>query len=104
MALLMYLFADYFNRKFGFKNIGDGLWELEENLDNYWSALSSIDRKWFEKEEYHRRHALGMQMMTDEQYASLTNSKHKRKRQQGGRLYSTHTFDILANSYYVDHF
>lgn len=76
-ATLMYIFADSFNKcmKKHSKSfrVGSGLKMMEEGLDNYWCALSKDDKKWTLREETYRRDALGMQMMTDEQFKSLTS-------------------------------
>ena len=80
---LMYLFADTFNKRMkkyskSFR-IGSDLKMMEEGLDNYWCALSKDDKKWTFREETYRRDALGMQMMTDEQFMSLTSVYTNRK-------------------------
>ena len=71
-ALVYYLIADVMNDFFAKLNfeafrIGENLNMLEEGLQNYWSAISKQDKKWIMKEEYYRKNALNMPMMTDEQ-------------------------------------
>ena len=104
IVLFLYFSLDWINEKILVKDIGDSLWELDEGLDNYWAALSKIDRKWYEHEEHYKRNALNMQMMTEEQFARLKTPAFKRQQVRAQRLYNTHTYDILANPYYVNHF
>jgi len=95
---------DWINSKVQLKSIGDSLWQLEGGLDNYWSALAKIDHRWSEYEEQYKRDALNLQMMTDEQFARLKDPVLKRQQVSAHRLYNTHTYDILANPYYVNQF
>ena len=71
-AIFFYVFADKINKHLAKTSkhfrIGKSLEVLEEGLDNYWVALNRRARQWTEKEETYRRHALGMQMMTDDQF------------------------------------
>ena len=61
---------DQLNKRLRFKSnwfgVGASLENMEEGLDNYWQSLSRVDKLWSEKEEYYKRHALGMPMMTDD--------------------------------------
>lgn len=70
-ALSYYLIADRLNKflaRRGFKaaSIGDSLSQMDEGLQNFWQALKRRNIEWTLKEEYYRKNALGMQMMTDE--------------------------------------
>ena len=104
ICFLFYFSIDYINEKLDLKDIGSNLWELEEGLSNYWAALSKIDKRWIEKEELYRRQALDMPMMTDEQMQRIQNPQFKRMQHSALRLHNTHTYDILANPHYVNHF
>jgi len=66
ITVIYYNCIDWVNDKFKFKDIGECLWELEEGLSNYWAALSTVDRRWIEREESYRRKAIDMPMMTEE--------------------------------------
>ena len=108
LFLLYWMFAEALSERLGkvFKqmNVGENLDSVDEVLDNYWSSLSKLDKNWSVKEEEYRRHALDMKMMTDEQYSRMKSGAITRQRKKRGRLFNTHTYDILANPYYVKHF
>ena len=84
--------------------MGNNLDTIEEDLDNYWSSLGKLDRNWNKKEEEYRKIALDMPKMTHEHFTRMTNSKIMRRERMRGRLFNTHSYDILANPNYIRDF
>lgn len=74
--------------------------ELNEDIDNYWSALDDEDRKWSTREEENARDALKMSILTDNQFDRLKGTP----KTAGKTLQGTHSYDILANPLYLDDF
>jgi len=51
VCLLSFFLIDWVYDKMRYKVYGNSLWKLECGFDNYWTALSTADRKWLELEE-----------------------------------------------------
>lgn len=74
--------------------------QIDEDIDNYWAALDSGDRKWSIEEEGYARRELGIKILTDDQKNALDASVMTQKR----TLQGCHSYDILANPLYFDDF
>ena len=83
-----------------FPNLRIGDIEINEDIDNYWAALDDEDRKWSQEEERNVRENLGSKILTDEQYNRLNEVP----KTTGKTLQGVHTYDILANTLYLDDF
>ena len=75
--------------------------ELNESIGEYWQCLDAEDRKWSLAEEANNRDPLRMKILTDEQYDRLQNSEMTK---DGKTLQGVHSYDILANTLYLDDF
>ena len=73
--------------------------EVDEGLDNYFNTLDEHDRNWSIKEEDNARSALKLKILTDETYDRLKKTTLGKQHMEG-----VHTYDILANSLYLDDF
>ena len=89
---------------FRYYSVGSNLDTIEEVLDNYWSSLSKLDRNFNKKEEEYRRMALEMPKMTKEHFQRMTSNKTMPREKKRGRLFNTHSYDILANPNYIRDF
>lgn len=75
--------------------------DLNESIGAYWQALDDEDRKWSLAEEANARDTLKFRILTDEQYEKLQGSSAP----AGGKtLQGVHSYDILANTLYLDDF
>ena len=54
--------------------------EVNENIGNYYEALSAFDRKAMVAEEFYNRKKLGIKTLTDEALESLRTTKGPEKR------------------------
>ena len=80
--------------------IGDIADELNEDIDNYWAALDSEDRKWSECEEANARKLPTSAILTDTQYSRLREVPMTK----GKTLQGVHSYDMLSNPLYFDDF
>jgi hypothetical protein len=73
--------------------------EIDEDLDNYFTTIDDNDRNWSIKEEENARQVLGMQITLDE-----TLTKFRETKMENSHMNGTHCYDILANEQYLDDF
>ena len=69
-----------------------GVFDIDEDLDDYFQTLDDNDRNWSLKEEINAREILGMNILTDETLKNL-----QKPTQGKSQIKGTHCYDILAN-------
>ncbi len=97
VLLLALIFERFhvFHRLFNFQKI-----QIVEEVENYFESLDEHDRRWsVMEEEYSRRKLRGLQILTDEAFEKLKDTKLRAKPLQG-----IHSYDILANPAYSESF
>lgn len=72
-----------------------GVFDIDEDLDDYFQTLDDNDRNWSLKEEINAREILGMNILTDEALKNLQKPTQDKSHMKG-----THCYDILANELY----
>jgi len=75
--------------------------DLDETIGNYWDCLDADDRKWSKMEELNNVVNLNLQILTDDQRNRMEASEMVKK---GKTLQGVHSYDILANTLYLDDF
>jgi hypothetical protein len=75
--------------------------DLNETIGKYWESLDEDDRKWSKMEEENNVANLKLQILTDDQRAQLEGSEMVKTDKT---LQGVHSYDILANTLYLDDF
>jgi hypothetical protein len=97
--LLGTIFRSYLDRLL-LKIFGFRIFEIDEDLDNYFNTIDDNDRHWSISEENNVREQFKAKILPDETLEKFKTTKIK----EGSHMKGVHCYDILANPLYLDDF